>query len=886
MKCSKCGNLIEDKARFCPYCGAKQNAGVFTPLVERALEGDQTAISELYARTCEKVRFAVKVMIKDDDTVDDIVQDSYMKGFKSLTQLKDAESYQAWMKQIAHNKAVDWLRSNHKVRYVEEFLPMEEMEAQERMEERVENLPDEAMDRKETTRLLNEILDAVPEEQRAVVCMYYYDQLTLREIAEKLDISENTVKSRLTYGRKKVELQVRDLEKKGTKLYSLAPLPFFLALLHSAEVKAWEVPAASVFQAVRAAGAEAVASGAASAAHSAARATASGTGRAAGNTAGGTAGRSAGGANGNAVSGEVPGRAAARGTGKPAGRSAGNSVGNAGSGAGKAAGSTAKTAGSSTAKQAAKTAGSSVAKQAAKNAATGAVKAGAGTVAKSVAMKGAALALAAVVAGGGAAAGTVAVKNAIDRKQEAAQQIENTEPTENADAIEITPTPEATPTPEPTPTPSAEELAAAAKERDLELYQDLLEECVEICQNPAMWYEGTTYNFSESLARMGSNALDSYGYALIDLDGNGVNELAIADTTEGTDIMNLYTLKDGKPITPGGATGVRDWTQICEGGYIFRKSLWGVSIGNCWNYMKFNEAGDGFETVDSVVQHGFGDDGQVVPVHWDYNNQEVSEEQANKIINDLSRVYVPLSLDVTPLSTLLQTSADAGLSPDSPEAKAQDLELYRGKLDAYYTAWENNWSDMDNEFLEQNELPWDMGGLENIDNIGYALEDINNDGVNELILVSGMQGGGTKFSELLTDGWEHPILGVYTVIDGQVKGIAIQPNEVGPRYVCEGGVILHIGREQAMYYRITDRLLEDDNNWVAFEPLRRYVSGEIVYETDGWYCYEGDIYNDDIKQHVTSEQAKAFANEYPILQLDYRPVRELFIGDRYYALNN
>ena len=65
--------------------------------------------------------------------------------------------------------------------------------------------------------------------------MFYYEEQSVKEIAAALNCSENTVKSRLNYGRKKIEVAVKALEKQGTKLYSLAPLPFFLWLLRMAK---------------------------------------------------------------------------------------------------------------------------------------------------------------------------------------------------------------------------------------------------------------------------------------------------------------------------------------------------------------------------------------------------------------------------------------------------------------------------------------------------------------------------------------------------------------------------------------------------------------------------------------------------------------------------
>ena len=91
------------------------------------------------------------------------------------------------------------------------------------------------MDQQEAKRLVMEILDHLPEDQRVVIGMFYYEEMSVKDIAQTLGVSENTVKSRLSYGRKKIKEQVMDLEKRGTKLYSVAPFVFFLYLLGKAD---------------------------------------------------------------------------------------------------------------------------------------------------------------------------------------------------------------------------------------------------------------------------------------------------------------------------------------------------------------------------------------------------------------------------------------------------------------------------------------------------------------------------------------------------------------------------------------------------------------------------------------------------------------------------
>lgn len=234
VKCFKCGKQLKENEKFCPKCGAEQR--ISDELIERARDGEQNAITELYNRTYNPVYFTVKALVKDEDAAQDIVQDAYVKGFQSLGQLKESNKFCAWMKTIAHNKAIDYLRKSKPVVFSQ--MSTDSDEAMEFEDDRLENLPDVVVDQKETTRLVKEILDSLNDEQRAVIGMFYYEQMSVREIAETLGVSENTVKSRLSYGRKKIEFQVKELEKRGTKLYGLAPLPFLMVLFNNMDVQA------------------------------------------------------------------------------------------------------------------------------------------------------------------------------------------------------------------------------------------------------------------------------------------------------------------------------------------------------------------------------------------------------------------------------------------------------------------------------------------------------------------------------------------------------------------------------------------------------------------------------------------------------------------------
>ena len=209
----------------------------YTEAVQKAMKGDQEAYTYLYEKTYTKCFYLARKFLNSEHTAQDIVQDAYVKAFKSLDTLEDPEKFPSWVGTIVSNLSKNELKR----RKVTLFSETENEDGQDIsdtfVDDRVSVQPEVVMDQNETTRLMKEIIDTLTDEQRICVTMFYMEQMSVKEMASVLEVSENTVKSRLNYGRQKIKDKVLDLEKKGTKLYGLAPIPFFLLLLKE-DVKA------------------------------------------------------------------------------------------------------------------------------------------------------------------------------------------------------------------------------------------------------------------------------------------------------------------------------------------------------------------------------------------------------------------------------------------------------------------------------------------------------------------------------------------------------------------------------------------------------------------------------------------------------------------------
>ena len=237
MYCGYCGKKISEDSNFCAYCGKsielQKPQNELSEFVKRARDGDSDAFTILYEKTYNQAFYTVKSMIKDDDAVSDILQDSYIKAFVHIDSFKGDDKFLPWIKQIAANTARDWIKKKKPILFTD-LSDGEDIAFEEQIEdEREENIPEKLIENKETIRLVREIIDSLPDDQRAVIGMYYYENISVNDIADAMGVSQSAIKSRLKYGRDKIKAKVIELESKGTKLYGLAPFTFWLFLTNN-----------------------------------------------------------------------------------------------------------------------------------------------------------------------------------------------------------------------------------------------------------------------------------------------------------------------------------------------------------------------------------------------------------------------------------------------------------------------------------------------------------------------------------------------------------------------------------------------------------------------------------------------------------------------------
>lgn len=227
-------------------------------LVRASREGDREAQEQLILKVQDSVYYQCRKMLKNEQDALDATQEVLLAVFKGLKDLEKPGAFLRWMNRITVNVCCKQLRDNREVALPEETaLPLlwnfDDQTA-----------PERVLDTEENRRLIIELVDALPEVQRLCVIGYYYNEMSVREIAAAMGTSESTVKSRLFYARKTIKEGVERHAAKGIKLYMVTPLSFIQYFLRQDAAELVLGP--SVASAIRTAALAAFAAGAGSAA--------------------------------------------------------------------------------------------------------------------------------------------------------------------------------------------------------------------------------------------------------------------------------------------------------------------------------------------------------------------------------------------------------------------------------------------------------------------------------------------------------------------------------------------------------------------------------------------------------------------------------------------
>lgn len=209
-------------------------------LVLQAAQGNKAAFGALYEETGRTVYFSCLKLLGDPQLAEDITQETYLTALQKLGTLAQPENFPAWVNRIGINLCKMHFRNN--------------AAPEDNSEEIIEDIPDEGLIPEEYVsndakrKIIMDIIDTVlTEEQRRSVILYYFDMLTVPEIAEVMNCTTGTVTSRLSAARKKIKEAVLIYEENNNdRLHAAVPV-FILSKLLNKEASNTVLPKLTVF---------------------------------------------------------------------------------------------------------------------------------------------------------------------------------------------------------------------------------------------------------------------------------------------------------------------------------------------------------------------------------------------------------------------------------------------------------------------------------------------------------------------------------------------------------------------------------------------------------------------------------------------------------------
>ena len=165
-------------------------------LVRQALAGQAEAYAELVRRWTPRVLALCHARVRRGDAAEDLAQEALLRGYRALDTLSQPERFGAWLHGIALRACLDWLKARE--RSTVTFSALGNGRDPDGFLHPRAGTEVPALDRDDERRRLLAEVEALPEEYRTVILLYYYENVTYRELAEALGVSTATVNARLT----------------------------------------------------------------------------------------------------------------------------------------------------------------------------------------------------------------------------------------------------------------------------------------------------------------------------------------------------------------------------------------------------------------------------------------------------------------------------------------------------------------------------------------------------------------------------------------------------------------------------------------------------------------------------------------------------------------
>jgi RNA polymerase sigma-70 factor, ECF subfamily len=167
-------------------------------LIEEVRSGKRQAFNELMRRHQERIYWAARRILGEHADADDVTQETFVKAFLNLGDFRGDASFFTWIYRIAINLSLNALRKRHLVSY------LRESEIAQKVFPSHED-PHKDLEAKEMASLVSRAVATLPDKQRAVFVMRYYDEMSYEEISYVLKTSVGGLKANYFHALHKVQ---------------------------------------------------------------------------------------------------------------------------------------------------------------------------------------------------------------------------------------------------------------------------------------------------------------------------------------------------------------------------------------------------------------------------------------------------------------------------------------------------------------------------------------------------------------------------------------------------------------------------------------------------------------------------------------------------------
>ena len=163
------------------------------------IDGNNRAFDELLSRNQDRVFTTIMYAVKDEDLANDLFQETFLKVITKLQngQYSDTGKFSWWLTRIAHNVVIDHFRAQKSSKIVE--APKDNDLSNLRGEAIHNQSRESELNNEQVMEDVKRLVEALPEAQRDVVNMRFFQELSFKEIAEQTHVSINTSLGRMRY---------------------------------------------------------------------------------------------------------------------------------------------------------------------------------------------------------------------------------------------------------------------------------------------------------------------------------------------------------------------------------------------------------------------------------------------------------------------------------------------------------------------------------------------------------------------------------------------------------------------------------------------------------------------------------------------------------------